>query len=262
LLNVLMYDCISFGQKAALVLNASRRFRYTLDLKKREDKEQLRRKIRLHALVIRVQFLVHIGSGFFNLNLSHLIGLISQAALLFKDAGVRGPPGAPGGAALPTGGFGIGEEQLTTMMRDHNFSAIEEAGGVGNQIGYFVFLWESWQDLTLVILMIAAVLSLVLGIKTEVPADGILITGHSLAIDESSMTGESKIVRFAMLFISLHGSLVHKDQKAPILMSGCKVADGYGNMLVGVTAVGINTEWGLLMSSISEDTGEETPLQV
>jgi len=29
-----------------------------------------------------------------------------------------------------------------------------------------------------------------------------------------------------------------------------------------VTAVGINTEWGLLMSSISEDNGEETPLQV
>lgn len=29
-----------------------------------------------------------------------------------------------------------------------------------------------------------------------------------------------------------------------------------------VTAVGINTEWGLLMASISEDTGEETPLQV
>lgn len=29
-----------------------------------------------------------------------------------------------------------------------------------------------------------------------------------------------------------------------------------------VTSVGINTEWGLLMASISEDTGEETPLQV
>ncbi|KAG8095750.1 hypothetical protein GUJ93_ZPchr0013g35133 [Zizania palustris] len=28
-----------------------------------------------------------------------------------------------------------------------------------------------------------------------------------------------------------------------------------------VTAVGINTEWGLLMASISEDSGEETPLQ-
>ncbi|CAN6968187.1 unnamed protein product, partial [Brassica oleracea var. botrytis] len=43
-------------------------------------------------------------------------------------------------------------------------------------------------------------------------------------------------------------------------MSGCKVADGVGSMLV--TGVGINTEWGLLMASISEDTGEETPLQV
>lgn len=29
-----------------------------------------------------------------------------------------------------------------------------------------------------------------------------------------------------------------------------------------VTGVGINTEWGLLMASISEDNGEETPLQV
>ncbi|URD91695.1 calcium-transporting ATPase 9, plasma membrane-type-like, partial [Musa troglodytarum] len=85
-----------------------------------------------------------------------------------------------------------------------------------------------------------------LKIGDQVPADGVLITGHSLAIDESSMTGESKIV--------------HKDKKDPFFMSGCKVADGYGTMLV--TAVGINTEWGLLMASISEDAGEETPLQV
>lgn len=28
----------------------------------------------------------------------------------------------------------------------------------------------------------------------QVPADGVLVSGHSLAIDESSMTGESKIV--------------------------------------------------------------------
>lgn len=31
----------------------------------------------------------------------------------------------------------------------------------------------------------------------QVPADGVLISGHSLAIDESSMTGESKIVGFS-----------------------------------------------------------------
>lgn len=40
-------------RQAALVLNASRRFRYTLDLKKEEEKEMIRRKIRAHAQVIR-----------------------------------------------------------------------------------------------------------------------------------------------------------------------------------------------------------------
>uniref|UniRef100_A0A8R7UJP7 Calcium-transporting ATPase n=1 Tax=Triticum urartu TaxID=4572 RepID=A0A8R7UJP7_TRIUA len=97
----------------------------------------------------------------------------------------------------------------------------------------------------------ASIFDLVVGdvvplkIGDQVPADGVLISGHSLAIDESSMTGESKIV--------------HKDQKAPMLMSGCKVADGYGSMLV--TGVGTNTEWGTLMANLSEDIGEETPLQ-
>ncbi|XP_020683408.1 calcium-transporting ATPase 5, plasma membrane-type [Dendrobium catenatum] len=320
-------------RQAALVLNASRRFRYTLDLKKEEEKEQLRRKIRAHAQVIR-------------------------AAFLFKEAGEREAPGTPDVApALPTGSYGIGSEQLTTMTRDHDMSSLQECGGVKglsnllktnldkgivgsntellqrrNAFGantypqkkgrnFLVFLWEACQDLTLVILIVAAVISLVLGIKTEgvkegwydggsiafavilvilvtatsdykqslqfqnlneekrnihlevirggrrveisifdivvgdlvplkigdqVPADGVLISGHSLAVDESSLTGESKIV--------------HKDLKIPFLMSGCKVADGYGTMLV--TAVGINTEWGLLMASISEDSGEETPLQV
>ncbi|XP_044471375.1 calcium-transporting ATPase 8, plasma membrane-type-like isoform X1 [Mangifera indica] len=186
---------------------------------------------------------------------------------------------------------------------------------------FWMFLWDAWQDLTLITLMVAAMASLALGIKTEgieegwcdgastafavilgvvvtvisdyrqslqfqnlneekrnihmevirggrrieasiydivvgdvvplnigdqVPADGIVISVHSFYIDESSMTGESKIV--------------HKDSKDPFLMSGCKVADGNGVMLV--TSVGTNTEWGMLMASISEDTGEETPLQV
>ncbi|GMP65659.1 hypothetical protein CsSME_00026361 [Camellia sinensis var. sinensis] len=37
-----------------------------------------------------------------------------------------------------------------------------------------------------------------LKIGDQVPADGILISGHSLAIDESSMTGESKIDPYAV----------------------------------------------------------------
>ncbi|KAG6725804.1 hypothetical protein I3843_02G038800 [Carya illinoinensis] len=318
-------------RKATLVLNASRRFRYTLDLVKEEDKEHRRRMIRSHAQVIR-------------------------AALLFRLAGEReiGPTATP---STTTVDYAIGLEELASMTRDHNISALQHYGGVkglsellktnldkginGDETellkrrssfgsntyprkkgrSFLRFLWEAWQDLTLIILIVAAVVSLALGLKTEglkegwydgasiafavflviivtavsdyrqslqfqnlnqekqniqlevkrggrtvkisifdivvgdvvpmkigdqVPADGILIAGHSLSIDESSMTGESKIVT--------------KDQKAPFLMSGCKVADGVGTMLV--TGVGINTEWGLLMASISEDTGEETPLQV
>ncbi|XP_016188940.1 calcium-transporting ATPase 8, plasma membrane-type isoform X2 [Arachis ipaensis] len=323
--------CLFYPQ-AALVLNASRRFRYTLDLKKQEEKTQILRKIRAHAQAIR-------------------------AAYLFKAAGdgqvieTTKPPAASAGE------FPIGQEQLASVSREHDTVALQQYGGVAgisnllktnlekgihgddadllkrrNAFGsndyprkkgrsFWMFMWDACKDLTLIILMVAAAASLALGIKSEgieegwydggsiafavilvivvtaisdykqslqfrnlneekrnihlevirggrrieisiyeivvgdviplnignqVPADGILITGHSLAIDESSMTGESKIV--------------HKDSKDPFLMSGCKVADGSGTMLV--TGVGVNTEWGLLMASISEDTGEETPLQV
>jgi len=52
-------------QQAALVLNASRRFRYTLDLNKDEEREQRRRMIRAHAQVVRVSIM----------KLEHFVGL-------------------------------------------------------------------------------------------------------------------------------------------------------------------------------------------
>ena len=267
-------------RQAALVLNASRRFRYTLDLKKQEEKTQILRKIRAHAQAIRV-------AGILNLLKTNL------------EKGIHG-------------------DDADLLKRRNAFGSNDYPRKKGRS--FWMFMWDACKDLTLIILMVAAAASLALGIKSEgieegwydggsiafavilvivvtaisdykqslqfrnlneekrnihlevirggrrieisieivvgdviplnignqVPADGILITGHSLAIDESSMTGESKIV--------------HKDSKDPFLMSGCKVADGSGTMLV--TGVGVNTEWGLLMASISEDTGEETPLQV
>ncbi|KAI6694211.1 hypothetical protein NL676_021921, partial [Syzygium grande] len=65
-------------------------------------------------------------------------------------------------------------------------------------------------------------------------------------VDESSMTGESDHVE------------VNSNQN-PFLFSGTKVADGYAQMLV--TSVGMNTTWGEMMSSISQDNSEQTPLQ-
>nr|GMC58340.1 calcium-transporting ATPase 10, plasma membrane-type-like isoform X1 [Ipomoea batatas]GMC64893.1 calcium-transporting ATPase 10, plasma membrane-type-like isoform X1 [Ipomoea batatas] len=85
-----------------------------------------------------------------------------------------------------------------------------------------------------------------LKIGDQVPADGLVISGHSLALDESSMTGESKI-----LFVKvLNPELVNLSYMFYFLIC------------FQVLSVGINTEWGLLMASIAEDNGEETPLQV
>lgn len=55
------HDRLRRWRQAALVLNASRRFRYTLDLKKEEEKEIIRRKIRSHAQVIRHFFSKKLG---------------------------------------------------------------------------------------------------------------------------------------------------------------------------------------------------------
>ncbi|KAG5549769.1 hypothetical protein RHGRI_014917 [Rhododendron griersonianum] len=85
-----------------------------------------------------------------------------------------------------------------------------------------------------------------LKIGDQVPADGLFIDGHSLLVDESSMTGESDHVEVDLT-------------QNPFLFSGTKVADGFGRMLV--TSVGMNTTWGEMMSTISNDSNEETPLQ-
>ncbi|KAJ6311233.1 hypothetical protein OIU77_013079, partial [Salix suchowensis] len=166
-------------RQAALVLNACRRFRYTLDLKREDEKEKRRRMIRSHAQVVR-------------------------AALLFRLAGeqqiVLGPSATPPTA---TGEYAIGLEQLASMTRDHNISSLQQYGGAKglsnmlktnlatgitgdenelikrrNAFGtnrypqkkgrsFLRFLWEAWQDLTLIILIVAAIASLGLGIKTE-----------------------------------------------------------------------------------------------
>lgn len=85
-----------------------------------------------------------------------------------------------------------------------------------------------------------------LNIGDQVPADGLFITGYSLLINESSLTGESEPV--------------HVSVGNPFLLSGTKVQDGSCKMLV--TTVGMRTQWGKLMATLSESGDDETPLQV
>jgi len=186
---------------------------------------------------------------------------------------------------------------------------------------FWMFVWDALHDLTLIILMVCAVISLVVGLATEgwpkgiygglgiilsillvilvtassdykqsrkfmeldrekqkiyvlvtrggktrkilihdlvvgdilhlsigyvVPADGLFISGYSLVIDESSLSGESEPVNVS--------------EEKPFLHAGSKVVDGTAKMLV--TAVGSRTEWGKIMNTLSEDGVDETPLQV
>ncbi|KAF3436241.1 hypothetical protein FNV43_RR23333 [Rhamnella rubrinervis] len=85
-----------------------------------------------------------------------------------------------------------------------------------------------------------------LNIGDQIPADGLFLHGHSLMVDESSMTGESDHVDIDTI-------------DNPFLLSGSKVVDGCAKMLV--TSVGMKTAWGAMMSSITRDSNERTPLQ-
>ncbi|XP_008244263.1 PREDICTED: calcium-transporting ATPase 4, plasma membrane-type-like [Prunus mume] len=254
-----------------------------------------------------------------------------------------------------TAGFSIHPDELASITCGHDIKALKMHGGIHgilrkvcvsldggvknsnipirqNVYGlnrytekppqtFFEFVWEALQDVTLIILMVCAVVSIGVGIATEgwpkgmydgvgilisivlvvvvtavsdyrqllqfkdldrekkkifvqvtrdkkrqkvsiydlvvgdivdlsmgdqVPADGIFISGYSLLIDESSLSGESEPVN------------VYEEK--PFLLSGTKVLDGSGIMLV--TTVGMRTEWGKLMEILSEGGEDETPLQV
>ncbi|KAG6523330.1 calcium-transporting ATPase 10, plasma membrane-type-like [Zingiber officinale] len=85
-----------------------------------------------------------------------------------------------------------------------------------------------------------------LSIGDQVPTDGLFISGYSLLINESSLTGESEPVSVNAAY--------------PFLLSGTKVQDGSCKMLV--TTVGMRTQWGKLLATLSEGGDDETPLQV
>lgn len=321
-----------------IVKNRRRRFRMVADLAKRSEAEKKRRGIQEK---IRVALYVQ------------------KAALQFIDAG--GPPEYKLSDEIREAGFGIDPEELASIVRGHDIKRLKLHGGVQGIASkvlvsldegictedpsskssisirqriygfnrftekparsFLTFVWEALQDLTLIILMVCAVVSIGVGIGTEgwpkgmydglgilvsvflvvmvtaisdykqslqfrdldrekkkvlvqvtrdgkrekvsiydlvigdvvhlsigdlVPADGLFITGYSLLVDESSLSGESEPVN------------VYEEK--PFLLSGTKVQDGSGKMLV--TMVGMRTEWGKLMETLGEGGEDETPLQV
>ncbi|KAF9592479.1 hypothetical protein IFM89_015050 [Coptis chinensis] len=316
----------------SVVKNPRRRFRMVADLAKRSAAEKKRHKIQEK---IRIAFYV------------------KKAAINFIDAGNRYEYKLSD--ETRQAGFSIDPDELASIVRGHDTNLWKQHGGVDGiarkisvslddgvsekdisqrqkiyglnryvekpSRGFFMFVWDALQDLTLMILIVCAAVSIGVGLATEgwpkglydglgillsiflvvivtaisdykqslqfrdldkekkkimvqvtrngyrqklsiydlvvgdvvhlsigdqVPADGFFISGYSLLIDESSLSGESEPV--------------HVDQRNPFLLSGTKVQDGSGKMLV--TSVGMRTEWGRLMETLSEGGEDETPLQV
>ncbi|XP_059448904.1 putative calcium-transporting ATPase 13, plasma membrane-type [Corylus avellana] len=134
----------------------------------------------------------------------------------------------------------IAVSAISNFRQNRQFDKLSK---VSNNIQVDVVRAARRQQISIFKIVVGDVVCLKIG--DQVPADGLFIDGHSLQVDESSMTGESDQVEI--------------NCSHPFLVSGTKVADGYAQMLV--TSVGMNTTWGEMMSSISRDTNEQTPLQ-
>lgn len=284
---------------------------------------------------------------------------VQKAALTFLDAVKRElpspkvPPDPP--YVVKQAGFSIDANELASLVHDHDLERLQKYRGVDGLFrllsvaasdgvsttslpcrqeifgsnhyvekpsrGFWMYVWDAVQDLTLIILIVCAFMSLIVGLSTEgwpngiydglgivlsiflvviitavsdyrqslqfkdldkekkkievqvtrdgcrqkvsifdlvvgdivhlsigdrVPADGLFISGYSLVVDESSLSGESEPA--------------HISDEKPFLLSGTNVQDGFGKMLV--TSVGMRTEWGKLMETLSQEGEDETPLQV
>ncbi|KAK0607868.1 hypothetical protein LWI29_021741 [Acer saccharum] len=135
----------------------------------------------------------------------------------------------------------IAVSAVSNFRQNRQFDKLSK---ISNNIQIEVIRKGRHQQISIFEIVVGDVICLKIG--DQIPTDGLFLEGHSLQVDESSMTGESDHVE------------VNRSHN-PFLFSGTKVVDGYASMLA--TSVGMNTTWGQMMSQISRDTSEETPLQ-
>ncbi|XP_028783028.1 putative calcium-transporting ATPase 11, plasma membrane-type [Neltuma alba] len=162
----------------SIVKNPRRRFRMVADLAKRAEAEKKRKKLQEK---VRVALYVQ------------------KAALQFIDAGQRGSSMLS--REVKESGFAIEPDDLANICRSHNSKGLEHSGGVAGLAkavnvsledgvrssdvphrqnvfgsnrfaekpsrGFWMFVWDAMQDLTLIILLLCAFVSIGVGIPTE-----------------------------------------------------------------------------------------------
>nr|CAD1817159.1 unnamed protein product [Ananas comosus var. bracteatus] len=319
-----------------VVKNYRRRFRMIPDLDQRLQDEAKRRSIQ-EKIQEKIRVALYVQQAAF-----HFIDAASKKEYQLSEEACKA-------------GFSISPDELASVAGGHDMKALKIHGGVDGisrklrvslndgvhssdlatrqsvygvnryiekpSRSFWMFVWDALQDLTLIILMVCALISVVVGLVTEgwpkgmydglgiilsiflvvlvtavsdykqslqfkeldrekkkifihvtrdgsrqkisiydlvvgdivhlsigdqVPADGLFISGYSLLVDESSLSGESEPVDVS--------------QEKPFLLAGTTIQDGSAKMLV--TSVGMRTEWGRLMGTLSQGGEDETPLQV
>ncbi|KAK1245896.1 hypothetical protein MKX07_004965 [Trichoderma sp. CBMAI-0711] len=138
----------------------------------------------------------------------------------------------------------------TDWQKNHRFEKLNERQ---QQREVTVLRSGRIQQISIYDVMVGDVLHLEAG--EVVPADGVLIQGSSLYIDESSITGETQLVRKTA---PADRSRSRAFQPDPFIFSGTTVCRGVGRFLV--LSVGEYSAHGMTLMSLREDV-EETPLQ-
>ncbi|KAK2647117.1 hypothetical protein Ddye_022312 [Dipteronia dyeriana] len=178
---------------------------------------------------------------FKDLTILILLGCASLSlGFVIKEHGLKG--GWYDGGCIFVAVFLVVAVSAVSSFRENR--QFDKLSKVGNNIQIEVIRKGRRQQISIYEIVVGDVICLKIG--DQIPADGLFLEGHSLQVDESSMTRESNHVE------------VNRSQN-PFLFSGTKVVDGYACMLA--TSVGMNTTWGQMMSQISRDTSGETQLK-
>ncbi|EHK19288.1 cation transporting ATPase [Trichoderma virens Gv29-8] len=138
----------------------------------------------------------------------------------------------------------------TDWQKNHRFEKLNERQ---QQRDVTVLRSGRIQQISIYDVMVGDVLHIEAG--EVVAADGLLIQGSSLYIDESSITGESQLVRKMSPEDCSRSRAPVTD---PFIFSGTTVCRGVGRFLV--LSIGENSAYGRTLMSLREDI-EETPLQ-
>ncbi|CBI33695.3 unnamed protein product, partial [Vitis vinifera] len=242
----------------SVVKNPKRRFRFTANLSKRGEAAAMRRT---------------------NQEKLRIAVLVSKAALQF----IQGVPVSDYVVPeeIKAAGFQICADELGSIVEGHDVKKLKIHGGVDgiaeklststtygltadNKLlnhrqeiyginkftetqarGFLVFVWEALHDMTLIILAVCALVSLIVGIAMEgwpVGAhDGLGIVASILLVVLVTATSD---YRQSLQFRDLD----KEKKKISIQMM--------------ITTVGMRTQWGKLMATLSEGGDDETPLQV